>query len=138
MARIPDHEIERLKKEISVERLAEARGIQLTRHGADLVGKCPFHDDRTPSLVITPAKNLWHCLGACNARSDDGLCFPVHGGAEWIRPSSVEADGVLRRFPGDRYRWSHRPNASVGFANSTRILTQGSSSLESTLWIAPP
>ncbi len=36
MARIPDHEIERLKKEISVERLAEARGIQLTRHGADL------------------------------------------------------------------------------------------------------
>jgi DNA primase len=63
MARIPDHEIERLKKEISVERLAEARGIQLTRHGADLVGKCPFHDDRTPSLVITPAKNLWHCLG---------------------------------------------------------------------------
>jgi hypothetical protein len=62
MARIPDHEIERLKKEISVERLAEARGIQLTRHGADLVGKCPFHDDRTPSLVITPAKNLWHCL----------------------------------------------------------------------------
>ena len=50
MARIPDHEIERLKKEISVARLAEARGIQLTRHGADLVGKCPFHDDRTPSL----------------------------------------------------------------------------------------
>ena len=35
MARIPDHEIERPKKEISVERLAEARGIQLTRHGAD-------------------------------------------------------------------------------------------------------
>jgi DNA primase len=30
------------------------------------VGKCPFHDDRNPSLVITPAKNLWHCLGACN------------------------------------------------------------------------
>jgi hypothetical protein len=29
MARIPEHEIERLKKEISVERLAEARGIQL-------------------------------------------------------------------------------------------------------------
>jgi len=67
MARIPDDEIERLKKEVSVERLAEARGIQLTRHGADLLGKCPFHDDRTPSLVITPGKNLWHCLGACNA-----------------------------------------------------------------------
>ena len=67
MARIPEQEVERLKKEISVQRLAEAQGVKLTRHGADLVGKCPFHDDRNPSLVITPAKNLWHCLGACNA-----------------------------------------------------------------------
>jgi len=66
MARIPESEVERLKKEISVQRLAEARGIKLHRHGADLLGLCPFHDDRSPSLVITPAKNLWHCLGACN------------------------------------------------------------------------
>ena len=35
--------------------------------GADLVERCPFHDDRTPSLVVTPGKNLWHCLGACQA-----------------------------------------------------------------------
>jgi hypothetical protein len=47
--------------------LAEARGIKLTRQGANLLGKCPFHDHKTPSLVITPAKNLWHCMGACNA-----------------------------------------------------------------------
>ena len=67
MARIPDEEIERLKREIPLERLAEARGVVLTRHGADLIGLCPFHDDREPSLVITPAKNLWHCLGACQA-----------------------------------------------------------------------
>jgi DNA primase len=67
MARIPENEVERLKKEISVQRLAEARGIKLTRQGANLLGKCPFHDDKTPSLVITPAKNLWHCMGACNA-----------------------------------------------------------------------
>jgi DNA primase catalytic core len=66
MARIPEHEVERLKREVSVQRLAEARGIKLHRHGADLLGLCPFHDDRSPSLVITPAKNLWHCLGACN------------------------------------------------------------------------
>jgi DNA primase len=65
MARIPEHEIERLKTEVSVQRLAEARGIQLERHGTDLIGLCPFHDDHSPSLVITPGKNLWHCLGAC-------------------------------------------------------------------------
>jgi DNA primase catalytic core len=67
MARIPAEEIERLKREVALERLAEARGIQLQRHGADLLGLCPFHDDHEPSLVITPAKNLWHCLGACQA-----------------------------------------------------------------------
>lgn len=65
MARIPDGVIERLKVEVSVQRLAEARGVVLTKHGADLHGRCPFHEDRTPSLVITPTKNLWHCLGAC-------------------------------------------------------------------------
>jgi DNA primase len=26
---------------------------------------CPFHEDRTPSFVVTPNKNLWHCMGAC-------------------------------------------------------------------------
>jgi DNA primase len=65
MARIPDGVIERLKTTVSVQRLAEARGVVLTKHGADLHGRCPFHEDRTPSLVITPTKNLWHCLGAC-------------------------------------------------------------------------
>jgi len=65
MARIPDAEIERLKREISLERLAEAKGVKLKRHGENLLGLCPFHDDREPSLVITPEKNLWHCLGAC-------------------------------------------------------------------------
>ncbi len=67
MARIPEPEIERLKQEISLQRLAESAGIALKRHGADLLGLCPFHDDKTPSLVITPKTNLWHCLGACQS-----------------------------------------------------------------------
>jgi DNA primase len=46
MARIPENEVERLKREISVQRLAEARGIKLTRQGANLLGKCPFHAER--------------------------------------------------------------------------------------------
>src|SRR6202047_4056044 len=67
MARIPVEVVERLKSEVSVQRLAEARGVSFTKHGADLIGRCPFHEDRTPSLVVTPTKNLWHCLGACQA-----------------------------------------------------------------------
>jgi DNA primase catalytic core len=99
MARIPEHEVERLKREVSVQRLAEARGVKLTRQGADLVGKCPFHDDRTPSLVITPAKNLWHCLGACNAGGDV---------IEWV----MRAEGVSFRHAVEMLRQDHFPSSA--------------------------
>ncbi len=67
MARIPTQELDWLKQAISLQRLAEGRGISLKRHGPDLIGLCPFHDDKEPSLVITPDKNFWHCLGACQS-----------------------------------------------------------------------
>jgi DNA primase catalytic core len=100
MARIPEHEVERLKREVSVQRLAEARGIKLHRHGADLLGLCPFHDDRNPSLVITPAKNLWHCLGACNA-----------GGTaiDWV----MKANGVSFRHAVELLREDYFPLAAA-------------------------
>ncbi len=65
MARIPQEQIDWIKQEVSLAGLAERQGIELKRHGADLIGLCPFHDDKNPSLVISPEKNLWHCLGAC-------------------------------------------------------------------------
>ncbi|TPW19834.1 MAG: dnaG [Elusimicrobia bacterium] len=67
MPRIPDDEVDRIKREVSLELLAQARGIRLERHGKDLRGLCPFHEDHTPSLVIEPEANLWHCFGACSA-----------------------------------------------------------------------
>jgi DNA primase catalytic core len=99
MARIPEQEVERLKKEISVQRLAEARGVKLTRQGADLIGKCPFHDDRTPSLVISPAKNLWHCMGACNEGGDV---------IRWV----MRAEGVSFRHAVELLRSDHLPSAA--------------------------
>jgi DNA primase catalytic core len=70
MARMPDDQKERLKKEISIQRLAEARGIKLRRVGKELMGLCPFHDDRNPSLCIDPVKNVWDCKGACGEGGD--------------------------------------------------------------------
>lgn len=66
MARIPETELERLKKDVSLVRLVESAGIALKKQGKDYVGNCPFHEDTTPSLTITPAKNLYHCFG-CDA-----------------------------------------------------------------------
>ena len=63
MARFSDKELEHLKTNISLLRLAESQGYALSKEGNDYVMCCPFHDDKTPSLKITPTKNLFHCFG---------------------------------------------------------------------------
>ena len=63
---IPEEIIEKIKKEISLKEMVEAFGVKLKGSGDNLLGHCPFHDDKTPSLVVTPSKNLWNCLGACS------------------------------------------------------------------------
>jgi DNA primase catalytic core len=69
MPRVPEELKERLKREVSVQRLAEARGIRLVRKGKSLMGLCPFHEDHNPSLSIDPAENRWHCFG-CGQKGD--------------------------------------------------------------------
>jgi DNA primase catalytic core len=67
MARIPESEVERLKREVSLVRVIEGAGLCLVKQGKDLACRCPFHEgDDTPSLIVTPASNLWHCFG-CDA-----------------------------------------------------------------------
>ena len=67
MARIPEVELERLKRSVDLVALVRRSGVELRRQGKDWAGLCPFHDDREPSLVVTPSKGLWRCLGACSA-----------------------------------------------------------------------
>ncbi len=106
MARIPDEVIERLKREVSIVRLVELAGIELRRQGKDLVGCCPFHEDSTPSLVVSPAKNLWHCLGACQAGGSvidwtmrrEGVSFPhaVELLRDGVAPTPVNGRRAVR------------------------------------------
>jgi hypothetical protein len=66
MARIPDAELERLKREVSLARLIEGQGHRLISQGKDLACRCPWHEgDDTPSCIVSPKTNLWHCFG-CN------------------------------------------------------------------------
>jgi DNA primase len=130
MARIPKAELERLKQEVSIERLAEARGVKLERHGADLLGLCPFHDDHEPSLVITPGKNLWHCLGACQAGGSvidwvmraEGVSF-----RHAARAAPPPAGG--RPAPRDRQRLEPRRGRALGTGGGGRVLPRRSACL---------
>ena len=104
MARIPDAEIERIKQEVSLERLVEASGVELKKTGKDLFGRCPFHADETASLSVTPAKNLWHCLGACGEGGDElgnfALAQHRHATVERGREIDEEIAAIERRCAG--------------------------------------
>ncbi|EKT5601612.1 toprim domain-containing protein [Escherichia coli] len=66
MARIPEAELQHLKAAVSLVAVVQAQGRQLVKKGKDFTTLCPFHDEKTPSCVISPGKNLYHCFG-CNA-----------------------------------------------------------------------
>ncbi len=60
-----------------------ARYANLRRSGKELIGCCPLHDDRHPSLMVNPEKDLWYCP-PCGGGGDvftflqkvEGLAFP--------------------------------------------------------------
>jgi DNA primase catalytic core len=97
MPRVPDDLKERLKREISVQRLAEARGVKLKRSGKELIGLCPFHKDSNPSLRINPAENRWHCFG-CDRKGDV---------IEWVR----HAEGVSFHHAVELLKRDYLPSA---------------------------
>jgi len=37
--------------------------INLRRRGVNLIGNCPFHDEKTPSFTVSPSKNIYKCFG---------------------------------------------------------------------------
>jgi DNA primase catalytic core len=67
MPRIPNDLLERIKQETPLRLLVERSGVALKVSGENVIGLCPMHEDHDPSLVLTPSRGLWHCLGACQA-----------------------------------------------------------------------
>lgn len=66
MARIPESELQHLKAAVSLVEVVRDQGRKVVKRGKDWVVLCPFHQENTPSCVISPEKNLYHCFG-CDA-----------------------------------------------------------------------
>jgi DNA primase len=88
VARIKDTSVEQVKAAADIVDVVSGR-TQLKKQGPRHVGRCPFHDERTPSFTVEPVKKVYHCFG-CGAGGDvikfvretENLDFA--GAIEWL------------------------------------------------------
>lgn len=54
-----------VQKILDAARIEEVVGdfVTLKRRGVNYIGLCPFHNEKTPSFTVSPAKNICHCFG---------------------------------------------------------------------------
>jgi DNA primase len=102
--------------------------VQLKKAGTTLKGLCPFHGEKTPSFVVTPGRDTWHCFG-CGKHGDiftfvmerDGLAFP-----EALRTlaarAGVEIDERTKREDAHNARLREVLEAAVAFYHA--VLTK--------------
>src|SRR6478752_484946 len=88
MARIKDSSVEAVKAAADFVDVVSAR-TQLRKAGSRYSGRCPFHEERTPSFSVNAVDKLYYCFG-CGAKGDlitfvretEGLDFA--GSIEWL------------------------------------------------------
>ena len=68
MARIKDSSVEAVKQAADLVAVVEDR-TSLRKQGARLVGRCPFHEERTPSFSVNPSQGFYYCFG-CHKGGD--------------------------------------------------------------------
>ncbi len=88
MARIKQTSVEEAKAGADMVAVVSAR-TQLRKQGARWMGRCPFHEERTPSFSVNPQDKLFYCFGCGKGgdlitfvRETENLDFT--GAVEWI------------------------------------------------------
>ncbi len=72
MARIKDDSVERVKATMEILPLVE-EVVRLRKAGSTYKGLCPFHQERTPSFTVTPARGTFKCFGC--GEGGDAITF---------------------------------------------------------------
>ncbi len=88
MARIKDSCVAEVKAAADIVDVVSAR-TALRRSGGRFSGRCPFHDERTPSFSVNPTQKLYHCFGC--GKGGDVVTFVMEtenvdfsGAIEWL------------------------------------------------------
>ncbi len=59
---IPKHTVQEVLDASKVEEVV-GEYVQLSKRGVNRIGLCPFHNEKTPSFTVSPAKNIYKCFG---------------------------------------------------------------------------
>ncbi len=63
MARIRDEDVVLVRERARIDEVVREYVGLRSAGGGSLKGLCPFHDEKSPSFHVTPAKGFWHCFG---------------------------------------------------------------------------
>lgn len=96
---LPEYFKEELKQRCEIGEIISSYVI-LKRRGKNLVGLCPFHNEKTPSFVVYPENGSFYCFGCNTGRRCDFLCgtcreFGLHRSSPF--PCSSAQDLQYRR-----------------------------------------
>src|SRR5947208_5924865 len=72
MARIKDESVERVKPTMEILPVVE-EVVRLRKSGGTYKGLCPFHQERTPSFTVSPARGTFKCFGC--GEGGDAITF---------------------------------------------------------------
>ena len=96
---IPQSFIQELLARVDVVDIV-GRYVPLKKGGANFMGLCPFHGEKSPSFSVSPSKQFYHCFGCCKNGNAIGFLME-HGGMGFVEAVQDLAQQVGLQVPDD-------------------------------------